>query len=86
MRFHFLDEPEHFLRAFIIRRSIRARFVQHPVIAAIEFHRVKPAFVDVKMNVPLLEIGGAGLPYLGFGVKCFNCLPRAVGFARYSRR
>ena len=57
------------------------RIVRIGVKRTEEFYGVEAAFVDVKMNVPLLKIRRAGFPDLGFGVERFDRLPRTVANA-----
>ena len=42
---------------------------------------LKPALVDVEMDIALLKIGRAGLPNLRFGVQSLDRLPRAIADA-----
>ncbi len=77
--FHDLDKPEHLIRSFIMSVfDFLGRGIRVFMVFTEEFNRRKSAFVDVKMDVPLFEIGRAGLPDLGFGVQGFNLKPCAV--------
>jgi hypothetical protein len=40
-----------------------------------KLYHVKTAFVDIKMDIPLLKIWCVGLPDFCFRVQCFNGLP-----------
>jgi hypothetical protein len=80
--FHYLNKPEHLIRALAGGVLI---IVRHCVIGgeifAPELVYLKAAFVNVEVDIPLLKIWRAGLPHLGFGVQSLNGKPRAVSYS-----
>ena len=80
--FHHLDKSEHFVRTFVgIVFVIVGHLVVGLKILAPKLIDLEAALVHVEMNISLLEIGGAGLPNLGFGVESLNRLPSTVADA-----
>ena len=57
---------------------IVGHLVVGPKILAPKLIYLEAALVHVEMDVALLKIGGAGLPYLRLGMKRLHRLPRTV--------
>ena len=68
--FHHLNESKHFVRSLvgIVFIVIFLEVVLGDEMLTPELINLKAAFVDVKMNISLFKIRGAGLPNTGFGM------------------
>ena len=97
MLFYVFYKSEHLVGTFVvfgifvILRTVALVFERISVVFAEELDDVKAELVDVKMDIPLLEIRRAGLPYDGIGIKALDLLPRggadalAVNVGRYEQ-
>ena len=77
---HHLDKAEHLVRPLvgIVILILLRHFMIGPEILPPKLIDLKAAFVDVKMDITLLEIRRTGLPNHSFGVQSLNLQPRAV--------
>ena len=79
--FHIFYKSEHLVGTFVvfgifvILRAVALVFERIAVVFAEEFDNVKAEFVDVEVDIPLLEIRRAGLPNYGIGVKALYLPP-----------
>ena len=77
---HNLYKPEHFIGNFVgvaVFIVVEHRLVGLKILAP-KLIDLESAFVDVEMDITLLEIWCAGFPNDGFGVKFLDCKPRTV--------
>ena len=94
---HIFLESKHLVRpfvvfgTFVVQRIETFVFMRVAVVFAEEFDSGKAEFVDVEVDIPLLEIRRTGLPHDGIRVKALDLLPRggsdafAVNVGRYEQ-
>ena len=74
--------PDSFLRIrFSVQRRAVLRVVGVRVVGVEELHDMKAAPVHVEVDVPLLEVGGDGLPEVHLRVELFDSAPGGVADA-----
>ena len=82
--FHIFYKSEHLVGTFVIfgifviLRAVALVFKRIAVVFAEEFHDLKTALVDVKVDIPLLEIGRAGFPHDRIGIKPLDFAPCGI--------
>ena len=77
---HPLLEAEHAVKVFslIIVLFTGLRVVKIGMMGVEEFHDMETALVYIEVDVPGLEVGGACLPDLRFGIQALHLLPRCI--------
>ena len=71
---HLFFKPEVFRPIFIPA----VRIVRVLVVGVEVFDNVESAFVDIEMDVPLLETRCYQFPHLCFGIQAFNLFPNGI--------
>ena len=85
---HSFFKPEHAIRKLLINLFRHFGIPGIRVMAVIEFHNMKSAAVDIKMNITLFKIGCDSFPELNLGMKLFHLAPCGIPYspAVYTRR
>ena len=75
---HPLFKPKHTIRELIIHFMIRIGLIGIRMMAVEELHNMKTTPINVKMNIPFLEIGRDGFPDCHLGMQPLHCTPRGI--------
>ena len=87
-----LLKPEHSIRELLIHFLPCIRIVWIRMVAVVELHDMKPAAVDIEMDIPLLKVRGDGFPDSHFRVQTLYSTPcsiadtLAVCFGRHKKQ
>lgn len=73
-----LLKPEHTVGKLLIYMLRHIRFVRVGVMRIVKLNDVKPAAVDVKMNVPLFKIRRHRFTHLDLRIQPFNLAPSSI--------
>ena len=76
--FDFLYKTEHAIRKLFVSLHCHVRIVRIRVMTVEKFNDMKPAAVDIKMNIAFFKIRRNGFPYFYFRVQFFDCTPGGI--------
>ena len=78
---HSFFKPEHAIRKLLINLFRHFGIPGIRVMAVIEFHNMKSAAVDIKMNITLFKIGCDSFPELNLGMNLFHLSPCGIPYS-----
>ena len=79
--FQSLLKSEHSVRKLLIRLLYYIGIVGIGMMVVEKLNNVKPASIDVKVNIAFLKVWCNGFPYCHFRVQLFHSTPRGVADA-----